>query len=74
MSKEETNKFSLEIEKIAAEKSVSHMDAVIFYCEKTGLEIELTAKLISSSLKTKIKLEAEKLQYLPKSSTNKLPV
>ena len=74
MSKEETNKFSLEIEKIAAEKSISHMDAVILYCEKTCLEIELTAKLISSSLKTKIKLEAEKLHYLPKSSTNKLPV
>lgn len=73
-TREEITQFSLEIEKIVVEKDVSYMDAIILYCDKTGFEVELAAKLISSSLKSKIKMEAEDLNYLPKSNTGKLPV
>lgn len=73
-NKEEITNFSFNIEKIALEKSISYMDAVVLYCEQTGFEIELAAKLVSSSLKSKIKLEAETLNYLPKSNTSKLPL
>lgn len=73
-SKDEMTTFSLNIETIAKEKSVSYMDAIILYCNDTGLEIELAAKLISGALKAKIKVEAEELHFLPKSNTTKLPI
>lgn len=73
-NKEEIIQFSLHIESLAAEKNTSYMDAIILHCEQTGFEVELAAKLISSSLKSKIKLEAEELHFLPKSNTAKLPI
>jgi 23S rRNA C2498 (ribose-2'-O)-methylase RlmM len=50
------------------------MDAIILYCERTGFELEIAAKLISGALKSKIKMEAEELNFLPKSNTAKLPL
>ena len=73
-TKDEITTFSLSIETIARDKAVPYMDAVLLHCEKTGLEIELAAKLISGALKAKIKMEAEELNFLPKSNTHKLPV
>lgn len=74
ISRDEMITFSFEIEKIVEEKDVSYIDAVVLYCEETGFEIELAAKLVSGALKSKIKLEAEDLHFLPKSNTNKLPI
>lgn len=73
-NKEEMNNFSIAIENLARDKEISFMDAIIEYCTNTGLEIEVAAKLISISLKAKIKLEAEELHFLPKSNTAKLPI
>lgn len=73
-TKEEIIQFSLEIEKIAVNKDLPYMEAVIFYCESTGFEVELAAKLISASLKSKIKVEAERLNFLPKSNTGRLTI
>jgi Phage late-transcription coactivator len=71
---EEITTFSLDIEKLVKTKKVSYMDAILLYCEQTGVEIEVAAKLISGALKAKIKVEAEELNFLPKTNTNKLPV
>lgn len=73
-SKDEMNTFSMAIETIAKKKEIPYMDAIIEYCNDTGLEVELAAKLVSGSLKAKIKIEAEELHFLPKSNTAKLPV
>jgi hypothetical protein len=73
-TKEEITTFSLNIETFVKKKNVSYMEAVVLYCEETGLEIELASKLISGSLKSKIKIEAEELNFLPKSNTTKLPL
>lgn len=73
-TKEEITEFSLKIEEIVWNKDVSYMDAIILYCEETGFEVELAAKLISGALKSKIKVEAESLHFLPKSNTAKLPL
>ena len=72
-TKEEITDFSMKIEEMVWMKDISYMDAVILYCEETGFELELAAKLISGALKSKIKIEAEELHYLPKSNTAKLP-
>lgn len=73
-NRDEIVSFSYKIEQIVYEKDVSYIDAIILYCEETGFEVELAAKLISESLKSKVKMEAEDLHYLPKSNTAKLPL
>lgn len=73
-TKDEMNNFSMAIETLARDKDMSVMDAIIEHCTNSGLEIEVAAKLISGSLKAKIKIEAEELHFLPKSNTAKLPV
>lgn len=73
-TKEEITDFSMKIEDIVWMKDVSYMDAIIMYCEETGFEVELAAKLISGVLKSKIKIEAESLHFLPRSNTAKLPI
>ncbi len=73
-TKDEMTTFSLSIETIVAKKNIPYMDAIIMYCEETGLELELAAKLVSGALKSKVQLEAEDLHFLPKSNTTKLPL
>lgn len=73
-TKEEILNFSMLIEDLVWEKDISYMDAIVLHCEQTGFEVEVAAKLVSSVLKSKIKLEAEELHFLPKSNTHKLPL
>ena len=66
--------FQREIERLAFEKRIDFMEAVILYCEQTGMEIEAAGSLIKSSAKMKARIqdEAEALNYFPK--TAKLPI
>jgi len=66
--------FQREVERIAFEKRLDFMDAVLHYCETTGMDIEAAGGLIKSSAKMKARIqdEAEQLNYLPK--TDKLPI
>ena len=64
--------FSLEIENIAKEKRISHMEAVLWYCTKQGIEPDTVGTLISKSLKEKIEANARELNFLPKCA--QLPV
>jgi predicted aldo/keto reductase-like oxidoreductase len=74
MTKEEIQKFSILIETLALEKGIPYIDAVVYYCEKNDFEVEVAAKLISGPLKSKIKLEAQNLNFIPKSRTKRLPL
>ena len=64
--------FFLKIQDIVTDTSMSYMDAVLFYCEKNGMEPETAGSLINGKLKQKIREEAEELNFLPK--TARLPV
>jgi hypothetical protein len=66
--------FQREIEQLAFEKRIDFMEAVILYCEQTGMEIESAGSLIKTSAKMKARIqdEAEALNYFPK--TTKLPI
>jgi hypothetical protein len=66
--------FNLVIEEIVYMKDVSYMDAIIEYCDEHDVEIEVAASLISNNLKSKLQLEAEELNFLPRSNTTKLPL
>lgn len=60
--------FMTEIEKLVISKQLTYMEAVLHFCEITGLEVESAASIIKSSakLKAKIQEDAENLNYLPK--------
>ena len=64
--------FSVLIDDKVKQKSITHMDAVLEYCEEKNLESDQINHLISRSLKEKIRVDAEAINMLPKSST--LPV
>jgi len=63
-----SQKFSLEIEKLSKEKDLKYMETIILYCEQEGLDIETVGTLVNQSLKEKIALEAQELNYMPKTS------
>jgi hypothetical protein len=71
-TKNEISEFSLMIEENAKTNKTTRMDAIVSYCEQTGLEIDLASSLISPALKAKIREEAQDLNLLKKNS--KLPV
>ena len=49
-----SKEFSLKIENIVKEKKITHMDAVIWYCEQNQIDTGTVGNLISKSLKEKI--------------------
>lgn len=71
---DENISFSLQIEKIVKETKLSYIDAMIYYADKKGIEMAVLAKMVSGTLKSKIKIEAENLHFLPKPTTKKLPI
>ena len=64
--------FALLIEKRASQKKISHMDAVLDYCLEKEIEPDQETHLINRNLKEKIKMNAQDLNFLPKTAT--LPV
>jgi len=71
-SKDEIREFSLKIEEIADLYKVHCMEAIIQYCEESGIEVEIAATLISSHLKARIREEAQSVNLIKKSS--RLPI
>ena len=69
-----SKEFSLKIESIVKEKRISHMDAVVWYCEQNGLDTSQVSSLISKSLKEKIQVEATDLNMLKIPKCGVLPV
>lgn len=67
-----TAKFSQDVEKIAHDNSMNYIDAIVHYCEKNEIEIESVSKLISKPLKEKLKYDAQKLNFIKKTSRAKL--
>lgn len=67
-----TARFSQDVEKVAFENNMNYIDAIVFYCEKNEIEIESVPKLISKPLKEKLKYDAQKLNYMKKTSRAKL--
>lgn len=66
-------KFSQEVEKIALTNAdMNYIDAVLHLCDLNEIEVESVPKLISKPLKEKLKHEAQKLNFIKKTSRAKL--
>jgi hypothetical protein len=64
-----TTSFSLHIEKLAIERKLSYMDAVLKYCEENYLEPDDIKHLINKTLKDKIEQDMMESNLLPKKAT-----
>lgn len=67
-------KFSMEIENLmkTCNGSMNYIECIIHYCSKNEMELETVAKLVTKPLKEKIKYEAQRLNFMKKSSKAKL--
>ena len=62
-------KFSTLIEEMVQEKKLTYMDACLEYCKEKNVEPESLGRLVNKSLKQKIQVEAENLNFFKKTST-----
>jgi hypothetical protein len=63
-----SNTFLSEVEDIVWELDVNYIDAVILWCERNNLELEVIGGLIKKNqiLRAKIMGDAEDLNFMPK--------
>ena len=63
-----------QIEQIARELNTDYIDAVLHYCEKNNIEVDFVGEVIAKNptLKAKIEIEAENLNFIKK--TSRLPL
>tara|TARA_R110002126_G_scaffold265389_1_gene408559 strand:- start:123 stop:332 length:210 start_codon:yes stop_codon:yes gene_type:complete len=67
-----SKEFYQTIEGVVKEKKISYMDAVVWYCNENDIDTATVGPLVSKNLKDKISIEAQTLNWLPK--TGKLPI
>jgi|TARA_B100001939_G_C16868364_1_gene585181 hypothetical protein len=68
------SKFSKIIEEVVIDKRIPYMDAIVWYCEKNEMEVEVAAKLLNGIIKAKIEAEAIDLNFLSTPKGSKLPI
>lgn len=61
--------FSLHIEEMASQKRMSHMEAVLKYCEENYIEPDEIKSLINKTLRDKIEIDMREANLLPKQAT-----
>ena len=61
-----SNEFSMHIENLAIENRLTHMEAVLKFCELHMIEPDEVSSKINKSLKEKIENDFRNLNYLPK--------
>ena len=65
--------FNIDLEKFVIETGESYIDAIVHYCNKHQLEIEVIPKLLNKAIRSKIEAEASSLNLL-KEKLCQLPV
>ena len=59
---------------VREKKPITILEAIVYYCETNNIEVETTTRLISKSLKEKIKAEALNANLLKEKKGGQLPV
>ena len=67
-----SERYNSEIEEIVERTRMSYLDAMLCHADENGLESETVAGLVNVKTKTKLREEAEILNFMPK--TAKLPI
>lgn len=58
------NDFSMFIEDRAIKEGMTLIDTIVAYCEEKDIDVEVTAKLVTKSLKEKLAVEFTELNML----------
>ena len=61
-------KFSLEIENIVKDSNLNYIEAILQFCEDKSIELDRVNKLISKPLKEKLKYDAQRLNFMKKTT------
>ena len=69
-----TSIFCITLVEIVVEKKIPYMDAIVWYCERNEMEVEVAAKLLNGIIKTKLEAEAMDLNFLSTPKGSKLPI
>ena len=72
-TKDEMSKFAKAIESLVANTDYNYIEAIVEYCNQTGLEIEVAAILCNSNLKAKLENDAMDNNML-KVKSSRLPI
>ena len=66
-------KFAGEIEKLVADNNdMNYIDAIVHFCEVNSIELDTVNKLVSKPLKEKLKFDAQRLNFMKRTSRAKL--
>lgn len=70
------SKFSLEIERLVKTSNglITYIEAVVTFCQENEIEMESVPKLLSKPLKERLRHEAQRMNYIKKSSKGVLPL
>ena len=71
-----SSKFSMEVENIVKTSNgqLNYIEAILTFCDENEIEFESVPKLLSKTLKEKLKYDAQRLCFMKKSSRAKLPI
>jgi hypothetical protein len=69
-------KFSMEIERLVKTSGglITYIEAVVTYCQENEIEIDTVPKLLSKPLKERLRHEAQRMNYMKKTSKGVLPL
>ena len=70
------SKFSMEIERLVKTSNglITYIEAVVTFCQENEIEMESVPKLLSKPLKERLRHEAQRMNYMKKSSKGVLPL
>ena len=67
------SKFAGEIEKLVADNNdMNYIDAIVHFCEQNSIELDTINNLISKPFKENIKFDAQRLNFMKRTSRAKL--
>jgi hypothetical protein len=70
------SRFSDEVEQLVKSSNglTNYIDAIIAICDNYEIEIDTVSKLISKPLKDKLKYDAQKLNFIKRTTMGVLPI
>jgi hypothetical protein len=70
MIQEKLIKFNSDIQSILKEKDMDYIDAILYWCDKNDVDIDLAASLVKqdANLVHQVQIDAESLNYVKKTA------
>ena len=66
--------FTEDIQKLVKQSNITHLDAIVAWCEQRGVDIEQVIPLVKKSQVIKAKLESESSELNLIEKSNTLPI